>query len=254
MEERLQKILAAAGVGSRRHCETLIATGRVAVNGQTVTELGTKADPLKDKISVDGRPITSAEKKVYILLNKPVGYTSTRSDPHAEHTVLELLKGVKAYLYPVGRLDVDTSGLLLLTNDGDFAQLLTHPSHEIDKTYVAVVRGRVSRDELTKLEKGVLLDDGMTAPARARLLSSSPGTNTSRIEIIIHEGRKRQVKRMFKAIGHDVLELKRTRLGGLDLGDLKEGDYRYLTGQEVVKLKKQASGVKGATGKSRGAR
>lgn len=231
----------------------MIASGRVALNGQVVTELGTKADPKKDKIAVDGKPITGAERKVYILLNKPVGYTSTRSDPHAEHTVLELVKGIKAYLYPVGRLDVDTSGLVLLTNDGDFAQLLTHPSHEIDKTYVAVVRGRVTRDELSKLEKGVMLEDGMTSPAKTRLLSTTAGTNTSTVQIIIHEGRKRQVRLMFRAIGHDVLDLKRIRLGSLDLGNLKEGDYRYLTKEEVAQLKKLTA-AKREPARGRGAR
>lgn len=241
MEQRLQKILAAAGVGSRRHCETLIATGRITVNNKTVTELGTKADPEKDTIRVDGKPIKLEREKYYILLNKPPGYTSTRSDPHAERTVMELVRDIDAYLYPVGRLDVGTSGLLILTNDGDFAQMLTHPSHEIEKTYVALVRGKIRASSLSMLERGIELEDGVTAPAKARLLSYSQGTNASTVEIIIHEGKKRQVRRMFAAVGHKIDKLTRTRLGDLDLKGLAEGQYRPLTHKEIVQLRKQAA-------------
>lgn len=158
---------------------------------------------------------------------------------------MELVSSISGYLYPVGRLDVDTSGLLLLTNDGDFTQLLTHPSHEIEKTYVAVVRGKISASALDQLAKGVELDDGMTAPAEARLVSYSPATNVSKVEITIHEGRKRQVRRMFIAVGHRVLELSRVRLGSLDLQGLKEGEYRFLTRKEVSQLTKLASPGRG---------
>ena len=240
MEQRLQRILAAAGVGSRRHCETLITTGRVAVDGRVVTELGTKADPQKCEIALDGKPIASSQKKVYILLNKPPGYTSTRHDPHATNTVIDLVKDVDAFLYPVGRLDVDTSGLLILTNDGDLTKLLTHPSHEVEKTYVAVARGRISAAKLSRLERGVEMEDGVTAPARSRLLSYSSRADESTVELTIHEGRKRQVRRMFESIGHRVTHLSRTRLGELGLGELRQGEWRYLTQKEVAHLKKRA--------------
>lgn len=240
MEQRLQKAIASAGVGSRRYCESLIASGRVAVNGKVVTQLGTKADPDKDTITVDGKTIQTDQEQLYVLLNKPVGYTSTRFDRFAEHTVMELVSAVQAYLYPVGRLDADTSGLLLLTNDGEFTQLLTHPSHEVEKTYRAVVRGRVSAVELGRLEMGIELEDGPTAPAAARLVSYSQEKNASKVEITIHEGRKRQVKRMFTALGHRVIELKRVRFGSLDLKGVKEGEYRFLTKREVAQLRKLA--------------
>jgi len=244
LEQRLQKILAAAGVGSRRHCETIITAGRVSVDGKVVTELGTKADPDKVSIAVDGRPVQPAAKKIYILLNKPVGYTSTRSDPHARHTVLELIEGVDAYLYPVGRLDVDTSGLLILTNDGDFTKLLTHPSHQVDKTYAAVVQGKISAHNLSRLEKGLRIEEGTTAPASARLIRYSRSSDTSAVEITIHEGRKRQVRRMFEVIGHAVTKLSRVRIGKLNLEGLSEGQFRYLTPKEVSELRKLATPTK----------
>lgn len=227
-------------MASRRHSEALIASGRVRVNGQVVTRLGSTADPDKDTITLDGQPVSTAVEKVYILLNKPVGFTSTRSDPHARHTVLELVGEAKSYVYPVGRLDVDTSGLLILTNDGEFAQMLTHPSHQVSRTYKAVVIGRLSSYDLSRLARGIELEDGVTAPAVVRLLSYSAGTNESTVEITIHEGRKRQVRRMFAAVGCRVRTLTRTRFGDLDLKGLKEGDFRYLTAREVSHLKKLA--------------
>jgi 23S rRNA pseudouridine2605 synthase len=241
MEERLQKVLAAAGVGSRRQCETIIAAGRVAVNGTIVTELGTKADPDKDSITLDGKPVGAAAEKVYILLNKPPGYTSTRSDPHAEKTVMELVKGIDAFLYPVGRLDVDTAGLLILTNDGEFTKLMSHPSHEVEKTYVAVVRGRITATDLTNLERGIELEDGVTAPARTRLIAASQQTNTSTVEIAIREGKKRQIRRMFAVVGHRVERLTRIRIGRVDLKGLREGEFRKLTKREIGELRKLAT-------------
>lgn len=192
-------------------------------------------------ITVDGQPVRPVEKKIYILLNKPTGYTSTRRDPHAQHTVIELVKDINAYLYPVGRLDVDTSGLLILTNDGDFTKLLTHPSHEIDKTYVALVQGRVKASEIARLERGVRLEDGKASPARVRLVACSQAGDTCSVELTIHEGRKRQVRRMFEVIGHEVLRLARTRVGNLDLKGLPEGKYRHLTVKEVNELRKLAT-------------
>ncbi|MCX8053119.1 MAG: rRNA pseudouridine synthase [Armatimonadetes bacterium] len=240
MEQRLQKVLAAAGVGSRRHCEALIASGRVAVNGRVVTKLGTRADPEKDVISIDGKPIDAVQEKIYVLLNKPPGYTSTRFDRFAQHTVMELVDEIQGYLYPVGRLDADTSGALLLTNDGELANLLTHPSHQVEKTYLATVKGRISSSSLDHLARGVNLDDGPTAPAKVKLISYSDADNTSAVEITIHEGRKRQVKRMFQAVGHRVVKLTRTRFGCLDLKGLPEGEHRFLTKKEVAKLKRLA--------------
>ncbi len=205
-----------------------------------VSQLGTRADPENDAISIDGKPIDAAQDKLYILLNKPPGYTSTRFDRFAKHTVMELVDEVQGYLYPVGRLDADTSGAILLTNDGDLANLLTHPSHEVEKTYVATVRGRITSQSLDRLARGVDLDDGPTAPATARLVSYSEADNTSKVQITIHEGRRRQVKRMFEAVGHRVQKLTRTRFGSLDLRSLPEGEHRYLTRKEVATLRKQA--------------
>lgn len=233
--------MAAAGVGSRRHCETLIATGRVTVNGEVVTELGTRVDPSNVEIYVDGRRIGPSQDKIYILLNKPRGYTSTRSDPHAAMTVLDLIPEIKDYVYPVGRLDVDTSGLLILTNDGDLTRLLTHPSHEVEKTYRAVARGRISRESLTRLERGIILDDGLTAPAKARLISYNRQEDVSIVDITIHEGRNRQVRRMFDAVGYRVVELSRKRIGDLSIADLPEGRHRILTALEVNRLKDLAA-------------
>ncbi|MCL4553431.1 MAG: rRNA pseudouridine synthase [Candidatus Marsarchaeota archaeon] len=241
MQQRLQKVLAAAGVGSRRHCEELIASGRVTVNGRPIDKLPVMADPEVDTICVDGKKIEPSLDKLYVLLYKPAGYTSTRFDRFAKHTVMELISSVGGYLYPVGRLDADTSGLLLLTNDGDFAQLITHPSHEIDKTYVACIRGQLDTAAIRRLEQGIELEDGKTAPARVTLVSRSKQANTSTVKITIHEGRKRQVRRMFQAVGHRVLELCRVKLGTLDLKGLQEGDYRFLTAREVSQLKKLAS-------------
>ena len=250
MEQRLQKVLAAAGVGSRRRCESIIAEGRVAVNGVVTTELGAKADPDIDTITLDGKPVAPAPK-VYVLLNKPPGYACTRSDPHAQRTVLDLVKAEKSFLYPVGRLDVDTAGLLILTNDGEFAHLLTHPSHEVEKTYLAVVSGRVPARTLERLSRGVRLQDGETAPARARLVGYSRERDESTVEMVIHEGRKRQVRRMFEATGHRVLRLTRTRLGTLDLRGLAEGQCRRLTRKEVEGLIKLAKGANRERAKDR---
>lgn len=241
-------------MGSRRQCESIVAAGRIAVNGKVVTELGSKADPETDEITLDGRPVGAAAEKVYILLNKPPGYTSTRSDPHAKHTVLELLADSDAlgqeasrsitdvFLYPIGRLDVDTAGLLILTNDGELTKLLSHPSHEVDKVYVAVVRGRIRASELEWLQRGVELEDGVTSPARARLISTASDSSTSTVEITIHEGRKRQIRRMFAVVGHRVERLTRVRIGNLDLKGLREGQYRRLTKKEVAELRKLAFG------------
>ncbi|GIM48265.1 pseudouridine synthase [Collibacillus ludicampi] len=239
--ERLQKVLAQAGVASRRKCEQLILEGRVTVNGHVVTELGTKADPHMDRIAVDGRPI-QRERHVYLLLFKPRGVVTTVSDPQGRKTVLDLIEGVKERIFPVGRLDIDTSGLLLLTNDGMLTNALLHPSRKIYKTYRAQVEGFVSDEAILKLSRGVLLEDGMTAPARVKRLKESGGQTL--LEITIHEGRNRQVRRMCEAVGHPVRTLRRVKFAFLTLGHLKPGEYRHLTKEEVRKLM-QATGVSG---------
>src|SRR5262249_5851683 len=205
MSERLQKILSQAGVASRRLSEELIAQGRVQVNGVTITELGTKADPDADEIKVDGRRIRAETRKRYILLHKPRGYITSRSDPRGRPTVLDLLRGVREYIYPVGRLDYDSEGLLLLTNDGELAARLTHPRHEVDKVYEARVRGVPDAHALERLAKGVTIDGRRTAPAKVRLIdppNRRPAeSEQTRIELAIHEGRQRQGREMFEAGG-----------------------------------------------------
>ncbi|MEN6520542.1 MAG: pseudouridine synthase [Armatimonadota bacterium] len=237
MEERLQKVMAMAGVGSRRKCEELITAGKVTINGKLVDRLGSRADPEKDEIRVNSKLITLPDRMYYILLNKPVGYTSTRFDPYAKKTVMELVADVSANLHTVGRLDVDTEGLIILTNDGDLTFKLTHPSHEVRKTYVATVRGAVEENELQQLREGVQLEDGMTAPAEVKLLNTSPDGRRSVVEITIHEGKKRQVRRMLNAVGHRVEHLARTKIADIKIGNLPSGAWRHLTDAEIKRLK-----------------
>ena len=239
MQERLQKILSQAGVASRRESETIIQQGRVTVNGTVVTELGTKADPESDVIAVDGQPLTVEEKRVYILLYKPVGYMTTLKDPEGRPIVTDLLTGIKERVYPIGRLDYNTEGLLLLTNDGGLANTLMHPSHEVDKGYLVRVSGQVSPAQIKKLSEGVKLEDGMTAPAK--VLPVSESEQNSWISITIHEGRYRQVRRMCEAVGLNVVRLKRSRYDFLEIGDLKPGQYRFLEPIEVAKLKRKTT-------------
>ena len=233
--ERLQKVIAHSGVASRRKAEELILQGKVKVNGKVVTELGIKVSS-QDKIVVDGIPI-EREEPVYYLLYKPRGVISSVSDDKGRKVVTDFLKEVGKRIYPIGRLDYDTSGLLLLTNDGEFANLLMHPRYEIEKIYIAKVKGIPTRDKLKLLEKGVKLDDGMTAPAKVKLLSADRRKKTAIIEIRIHEGRNRQVRRMFEAIGHQVVKLKRERYAFLDLKGLNPGDFRELSPHEVKQLR-----------------
>ena len=218
---RLQKFLAQAGVASRRKCETIIAEGRVQVEGKTVTAMGTKVIPGKERVTVDGKAIAVAEKHVYILLNKPKGYLSTVSDPQGRPIVTSFLQNVKERVFPVGRLDLDTEGALLLTNDGALTQAILHPSKGVFKTYEATVKGQPQQAALQRLEKGVLVDNKKTSPAQ--VLVKDTGKNNSVIHISIHEGRKHQVKKMFQAIGHPVLRLKRLSYGNLGLGSLQPG-------------------------------
>ncbi|RED61574.1 pseudouridine synthase [Cohnella lupini] len=247
MEERLQKVLANAGVASRRKCEELITAGKVTVNGEVVTELGVKADPTKDAITVSGKPIKK-EAKVYIIFNKPKGVITSVSDPQGRSVVTDYLKEIKERLYPVGRLDYDSEGLLLMTNDGDLAHKLTHPSHHVPKTYHATVERVPHGNALEKLQKGIKLEDGMTAPAEVEYHDIDPEKKFATISITIHEGRNRQVRRMFEAINHPVTRLKRISFGGLQLGNLQRGKNRRLSAEEVSKLVDSVAGVAISTG------
>lgn len=236
--QRLQKVMAQAGVASRRHSEELIQAGRVTVNGKVVSELGSKVTPGRDLVEVDGRPLGAAEQLIHIILNKPKGYVTTLYDPQGRAKVTDLLGGdIAERVYPVGRLDYDTEGLLLLTNDGELANALMHPSKQIMKTYVARVRGVVNQTKLTDLSKGIQLDDGPTAPAEAKLIDAM-GPNMSVVSLRIHEGRNRQVRRMFDAIGHEVISLRRTTLGPLNLHALAVGEWRELSEREVADLRR----------------
>src|SRR6185369_14570187 len=234
MLERLQKIISQAGICSRRAAESLITSGRVTVNGVVTQELGTKADSGQDIIKVDGRQIRPASNKIYILLYKPVGYVTTLDDPQGRPIVTDLVQGFSERLFPVGRLDYNTEGLLLLTNDGEWANTLAHPSHEVEKEYLVKIRGDLSADKITQLSEGIKLEDGWTAPARVdiiRVLEKNVW-----FTIVIHEGRYRQVRRMCEAIGLPLVKLKRIRYGNILLGELKSGEYRVLDPSETKLL------------------
>ncbi|MGN7386665.1 pseudouridine synthase [Sporosarcina sp. SAFN-015] len=233
--ERLQKVLAQAGVASRRKAETLIVEGKVKVNGKVVTELGTKVTRA-DRVEVEGVELVK-EQFVYYLLYKPRGYISTVSDEKGRKTVLDLLPMVEERIFPVGRLDFDTSGIIIMTNDGDFSYLMTHPKFGIQKKYVAKVKGIPERDALKKLERGIELEDGMTAPARVKMQSFDKKTGTAIVEITIHEGRNRQVRRMFDAIGCPVQKLRRETFAMLTTQGLNAGEARELTTHEVKQLR-----------------
>jgi len=237
--ERLQKILSQAGIASRRASERLMLDGRVTVNGETVRELGTKADPARDDIRVDGRRVKVAAHHRYILLNKPRGYMTTRSDPERRPTVIDLLGGVREYVYPVGRLDFDSDGLLLLTNDGDLAARLTHPRHGVARVYEALVLGVPDAHDLKRLARGVTIDDRPTLPAIVKILRTRAGGAV--LEITVREGRNRQVRRMCEAIGHPVSQLTRVAIGPLRDSRLKSGQWRDLADAEILRLRTAAA-------------
>ena len=239
MEERLQKTIAKAGLASRRGAEELIRKGLVMVNGMAVTELGTKVDPDRDHIIVRGKPITHMEPKVYVMLNKPGGYITTLKDTHERPIVTDLIKGLKQRVYPVGRLDYDTEGLLLLSNDGELTQRLLHPGNRVLKTYLLSIDGTLLSREIKKLRSGVQLSDGITAPAQLDLIKTKRGKSLWKIGI--YEGRKRQIKRMFEYFGHTIYGLKRIGFGPLELGELPTGKYRFLTPQEIKTLRQGIS-------------
>jgi 23S rRNA pseudouridine2605 synthase len=241
---RLQKVLSQAGVSSRRAAEKLIADGRVSVNGKTILTMGVKVDPQKDDIRVDGRRIKAAARLRYILLYKPTGFVTTRSDPQRRRTVMDLLVGVRDYVYPVGRLDYDTEGLLLLTNDGDLAARLTHPRHGVARTYEAKVAGMPDREAIEKLRRGIPLDGHRTLPADVMLLNEGRRDAGGVLRLTIREGRNRQVRRMCEAVGHPVQQLKRTKFGGLGDRRLRPGDWRELKPEEIAALKVESAKVK----------
>lgn len=234
---RLQKFLANSGVASRRKCEELILDGKVSVNGKIVKELGTKVNPAVDKVEYCGNPVFSSNKFVYILLNKPIGYVTTAKDQFDRDSVLDLVK-VKERVVPVGRLDMYTSGALILTNDGDFVYKVTHPKHEITKTYTVTVRGIIETDAVEKLKNGVEIEDYKTRPAKVKILKTDEEKNISRLEITIHEGKNRQVRKMCEAVGSKVVALHRSKIGDIGVKDLKLGTWRYLKDFEVKKILK----------------
>lgn len=242
---RLQKILSTAGVASRRAAEELITQGRVTVNNSTVLELGSKADPESDDIRVDGRRVKPPARRRYFLLNKPRGYITSRVDPQHRPTVIDLLArhGIRDYIYPVGRLDYESEGLLILTSDGDLAAKLTHPSHGVGREYEVRALGVPDDHEMERLARGVVIDGRRTAPAeveRIKLVGSGEGRVETLLTIVIHEGRNRQVRKMFEAIGHPVIRLRRVAIGPIRDAKLRPGDFRELSGDEVAALKRHA--------------
>jgi len=234
MTVRLQKFLAQCGVASRRKAEELIQEGRVCVNGVPAT-VGESIDPDTDTVTLDGATVTLS-RHVYAVLNKPPGVITTASDTHGRNTVMDCLAGIEARVFPVGRLDLDVGGTLLLTNDGELAHRLTHPSYQIPKTYVAWVEGHMTHETAQRLSRGVMLEDGKTGPAEITILKQTP--NATRIRLVLREGRKREVKRMCQAVGHAVRKLTRICMAGIASNDLRPGQWRYLTPEEVATLKK----------------
>lgn len=236
MEEliRLQKYLAEAGIASRRKCEEYIVQGRVKVNNK-IAELGTKIDPKKDEVLFDNKKVYIQEEVIYILLNKPIGYVTTAKDQFNRDSVLDLVKTNKR-LVPVGRLDMYTSGALILTNDGDFVYKVTHPKHEIEKTYTVTIKGIVKQEQVEILKKGVKIEEYITKPAKVKILKTDNEKNQSRLEITIHEGKNRQVRKMCEAIGHKVLALHRSKIAGIGVKDIPLGKWRYLDLKEVNKI------------------
>ena len=235
--ERLQKYLANSGVASRRKCEELILQGKVTVNGEVVQELGRNIYPYFDELKFLGKLVQNNENMIYILLNKPIGYVTTAKDQFKRETVLDLIK-VKERIVPVGRLDMYTSGALILTNDGDFIYKVTHPKHEITKTYTVTLKGKIENEAVEKLRQGIEIEDYITRPAKVKILKIDKEKNLSRLEITIHEGKNRQIRKMCEAVGSRVLALHRSKIGQIGVKDLKVGNWRYLKDYEVKDLLK----------------
>ena len=235
-EIRLQKYLAECGIASRRKAEEYIQKGKVQVNGKIITELGVKIDPDKDIVYFNNKKVEKQNENIYILLNKPIGYVTTTKDQFNRQTVLDLIKGINKRIVPVGRLDMYTSGALILTNDGEFTYKVTHPSHEITKTYVATLRGIITNEEIEELRNGVEVEDYLTRPAKVKILKTDTEKNISRIEITIHEGKNRQVRKMCETIGRNVMALHRSKIGNIGVKDLKLGKWRYLSNTEIKSI------------------
>ncbi len=238
MQERLQKILASAGIASRRKAEEMIEEGRVTVNGEMAV-VGMKADPFKDHIKVNGKLISRFGKPVYLVFNKPAGVLTTLSDPEGRTTLKHYIRKIKERVYPVGRLDYNSEGMILLTNDGKMADAIMHPRKKIAKRYRVKVKGIPENENLQKLRKGIRLEDGLTMPAGVRKTGLTRTEKNSWLEVTLYEGKNRQVRRMFEKIKNPVMKLKRIAIGGIKLGQLEPGEYRYLTGDEIKKLKKE---------------
>jgi len=232
---RLQKFISMAGVTSRRKAEEIILKGKVKVNGKIVKELGTKVDPNKDIVTIDGKRINIADKNVYIMLYKPEGYVTTLWDEFNRPKVIDLIKGIDERIYPVGRLDYNTSGLLLLTNDGELANKITHPKNQLKKTYIALVKGIPKGQDIIKFEKGLDIGGYITAPAKLEILKKYK--DFSKVKIVIHEGKNRQIRKMMEKLGYPVIKLERIKIGELNLKGLKKGEWRYLTDDEIAYLK-----------------
>ncbi len=233
-EVRLQKFLAENGVASRRMSEELIRQGRVKVNSEVIFEMGTKVTE-EDLVEVDGKEIRRNKKNIYVVLNKPCGVVSTSKDQFGRSTVIDLVKDINERIYPIGRLDYDTSGLILMTNDGEFTFQLTHPKHEINKVYIARVKGTPSKEKIQSFQKGLKIEDYITSPAKLKIMNSTKTTST--LEITIHEGKNRQIRKMCDAIGHPVIELKRVSIENINLGNLPEGKWRHLKINELEEIK-----------------
>lgn len=233
---RLQKYLANCGICSRRNAEKLILDGKVSINGKVVTELGTKITPELDKVTCEGKEVKKQDSYVYILLNKPIGYVTTVKEQFGRPTVMDLIKEAKYSVVPVGRLDMYTSGAIILTNDGDFVYKVTHPKNEVEKTYNVTVKGIVSNDDVKQLENGVEIDDYISGKAKIKILKIDEQNNISRIQITIHEGKNREVRKMCSAIGKNVVALHRSKIGNVDLKGLKIGEWRYLNLDELKSI------------------
>jgi 23S rRNA pseudouridine2605 synthase len=238
MEQRLQKIIAEMGIASRRKAEELITEGRVTVNGKTAV-IGMKADLSADHIKVDGKLLVNPEKKVYFIFNKPAGVVTSLSDPEGRPTVNDFLRGIKQRVFPVGRLDYDSEGMLILTNDGEFTHAVLHPSRKIPKTYLVKIKGALEEEEIIKLRSGIRLDRSVTAPAKVKRLRKAE--HNSWIEMTITEGKKRQIRRMLDRVGHPVIRLMRIRIGGLEMGPLKPGVFRRITPEEIDKIRRSVA-------------
>ena len=233
---RLEKYIATSGIASRRSVKRSIQAGLVTVNGESVLVPGHPINVGIDAVEFKGKQVEPLVERIYLMLNKPAGYLTTRRDERKRPTVMDLVADLSGTIYPVGRLDLETEGLLLFTNDGDFAYRLLHPSHEVEKTYLVWVKGVPSDDAIQRLRQGVTIPSGTTAPAKVKRLKVSKDGATARFEVVIHEGKKRQVRLMFKAVGHPVIRLKRIRIGNLRLDNLPSGEYRYLTPEEISEL------------------